>query len=104
MIVVVLTAEPNCRAFITHGGLLSVLEAVHFAIPLIGVPVFADQPFNMVKVEQAEIGIRLRVLNISTEAVSWALDEVLHNPMYGLIKSKQSCLDRSLGHATSLLF
>uniref|UniRef100_A0A1B6FL46 UDP-glucuronosyltransferase n=1 Tax=Cuerna arida TaxID=1464854 RepID=A0A1B6FL46_9HEMI len=75
-------ADPKCKAFITHAGLLSLLEAVHFAVPLIGVPVFADQPWNMVKAEQAKIGVHLNILNISTDYVSWALEEILHNPVY----------------------
>lgn len=33
--------------FISHGGLLSTTEAIHYAVPIIGIPVFGDQ-FNNV--------------------------------------------------------
>uniref|UniRef100_A0A2A4J325 Glucuronosyltransferase n=1 Tax=Heliothis virescens TaxID=7102 RepID=A0A2A4J325_HELVI len=42
-------AHPNLKMFITHGGLLSSLEAVHFGVPIIGVPVFFDQFTNINK-------------------------------------------------------
>lgn len=31
----------------THGGLLSTQESVHNAVPLVGIPTFADQDTNM---------------------------------------------------------
>ncbi|XP_052744250.1 UDP-glucosyltransferase 2-like [Bicyclus anynana] len=40
-------AHPNCLLFITHGGLLSTTETVHFGVPIIGIPVFADQYVNV---------------------------------------------------------
>ena len=33
--------------FITHGGLMGTLEALHSGVPMIGIPLFADQPTNM---------------------------------------------------------
>ncbi|CAH0599554.1 unnamed protein product [Chrysodeixis includens] len=39
-------AHPNIKLFITHGGQLSALEAVHAGVPMLAVPVFGDQPSN----------------------------------------------------------
>nr|QNS26330.1 UDP-glycosyltransferase UGT40AK4 [Ostrinia furnacalis] len=42
-------AHPNCLFFVTHGGHLSSTEAIHFGVPIIGVPIFFDQFININK-------------------------------------------------------
>ncbi|KAK4312431.1 hypothetical protein Pmani_000885 [Petrolisthes manimaculis] len=44
--------DPRLRLFITHGGLLSTLESMYHGIPVLGMPVFADQESNMREVER----------------------------------------------------
>lgn len=36
-------ANPKTKLFITHSGLLSTQEATSYGVPMIGMPVFADQ-------------------------------------------------------------
>ena len=38
-----ISADPRLKAFITHGGMNSILEALYFGVPLITLPVFGDQ-------------------------------------------------------------
>jgi UDP:flavonoid glycosyltransferase YjiC (YdhE family) len=64
----------------THGGLLSTHEAVIRGVPIVGIPIYADQPYNLAKIVSAGIGIKLEFANITTEAVLWAINEVLNNP------------------------
>ncbi|XP_050556014.1 UDP-glucosyltransferase 2-like [Spodoptera frugiperda] len=42
-------AHPNVKIFITHGGLFSSIEAIHFGVPIIGIPVRFDQNTNVNK-------------------------------------------------------
>ncbi|CAG0924292.1 unnamed protein product, partial [Notodromas monacha] len=40
----------NIRGFMTHGGMLSTQEATYHGVPVIGLPIAADQHTNMAKV------------------------------------------------------
>ncbi|CAH0395797.1 unnamed protein product [Bemisia tabaci] len=52
-------AHPKVKVFITHGGLQSFQEAVHFGVPLIGIPWFADQEMTVQKIIDAGVGVKL---------------------------------------------
>ena len=39
--------HPNVKAFITQGGINSLYEAMHNAVPVGIIPLLADQPFNL---------------------------------------------------------
>ncbi|XP_014281893.1 UDP-glycosyltransferase UGT5 isoform X2 [Halyomorpha halys] len=75
-------AHNNTVLFITHGGYLSLVEAVHFGVPVIGIPFFADQPKNFRFVEEAGIGKTLRLSEINYDNVSRMVKEVLSNKTY----------------------
>ncbi|XP_050501769.1 UDP-glycosyltransferase UGT5-like [Diabrotica virgifera virgifera] len=77
-----LVAHPNLKLFITHGGLLSILETVYHGVPILVLPIFADQKVNAAKAQQAGYGLRLPFLEITEEKLTNALHEVLTNPKY----------------------
>jgi glucuronosyltransferase len=58
---------------------MSIQEAIHRGVPLIGIPIYGDQRQNLATVMSYGIGIRLDYENITTESVTWALNEVLNN-------------------------
>lgn len=75
-----LSGHENIKVFATHGGLLSITEAIYFAIPIVGFPVFADQPSNMRKAKSRGYGTFLDVKgNLSESDIIEAVNEVLHN-------------------------
>ncbi|XP_026332313.1 UDP-glucuronosyltransferase 2B1-like [Hyposmocoma kahamanoa] len=75
-------AHPNCVLFITHGGLLSTTETIYWGIPVIGMPMFADQ-FNNVDTAVHK-GFAKRVdLDLETPAnLKAAINDILGNPRY----------------------
>lgn len=75
-------AHKNCILFLTHGGLLSLTEAVFHGVPVIGLPTFADQPKNILHAVRYGYGLHLALENITQSSVSWAIHEVLSNPRY----------------------
>ncbi|XP_041983216.1 UDP-glycosyltransferase UGT5-like [Aricia agestis] len=81
-------AHPNCILFITHAGLLSLTEAIYFGVPVIGVPFFADQFYNIDKAAEAGFGRKCVLDGISTENLKIAIEDVLENPRY-LERAKQ---------------
>jgi hypothetical protein len=48
---------PPCRAVVCHGGFNTVFGALRSRVPLVVVPVSADQPLNTILCEQAGVGI-----------------------------------------------
>lgn len=49
--------------FITHGGMNSVNEAIHFGVPMLVLPVLNDQPINASMVEEIGIGLRGKAIS-----------------------------------------
>ncbi|CAH0596440.1 unnamed protein product [Chrysodeixis includens] len=52
-------AHKNLKFFITHGGLLSSIEAIHFGVPVITIPVYFDQFTNARKAVENGYAIRV---------------------------------------------
>ncbi|XP_046745423.1 UDP-glucosyltransferase 2-like [Diprion similis] len=74
--------HPKVKAFVTHGGLMGTQEAIHAGVPMIGIPFFSDQKFNVMGYAHRGFAVYLDYLKISKESFSEALAEVLTNPMY----------------------
>jgi glucuronosyltransferase len=68
------------KAFITHGGLNSVNEAIYAGKPIIAIPLFADQEHNIAIAVQRGVAIRLDKLNLSNVSqLTSAIDQIIHN-------------------------
>ncbi|CAH0561448.1 unnamed protein product [Brassicogethes aeneus] len=69
--------HPNVKAFISHGGLLGVTEAVHCGVPVIVMPQFGDQFTNAKALESVGGGVILHLSEATEESISKALKKVL---------------------------
>ncbi|KAL0120587.1 hypothetical protein PUN28_008344 [Cardiocondyla obscurior] len=74
--------HPNIKAFITHGGLLSTQEAIMYGVPLIGIPLFAEQFMNIDACVARNIALRLDVHTITEKDMNAVLNAILWNPLY----------------------
>ena len=72
----------NTRVFITHGGLLGLQEAVHFGVPIIGIPIHTDQFRNVQICVMKKMGIRINYEDISEDNLDNALSKILNNSTY----------------------
>ncbi|XP_044753278.1 UDP-glycosyltransferase UGT5-like [Coccinella septempunctata] len=74
--------HPNLKVFITHGGLLSTIEAVHYGVPLLTLPVYGDQKLNAATAQQKGYAINIPFADFEEGKFEQALNELLRNPKY----------------------
>ena len=60
----------------THGGLMGTLEALHAAVPMLGIPLFADQMSNTELYKSLGIACRLNIREASKESILTVLREM----------------------------
>mmetsp|Transcript_10899 Transcript_10899/g.19548 ORF Transcript_10899/g.19548 Transcript_10899/m.19548 type:complete len:539 (-) Transcript_10899:187-1803(-) len=77
--------HPNTKAFVTHAGQASIAEALDAQVPMLGIPLFGDQPTNSYYVTKAGIGqyIHFREEPLTSTAVAEKLLNLTdHNAVY----------------------
>ncbi|XP_063830899.1 UDP-glucosyltransferase 2-like isoform X2 [Ostrinia nubilalis] len=75
-------AHPNCILFITHGGLLSTTETIHFGKPIIGIPVFADQFVNVNRAVAKGFAKRVDLSYGMAPELGAAIKDIIGDPKY----------------------
>ncbi|RLU25670.1 hypothetical protein DMN91_001827 [Ooceraea biroi] len=75
-------SHKNVIAIWTHGGFLSMQEAIWKGVPVIGMPVFLDHTYNVETLEAKGAGLRLDFKALSTQSVLNALEEIVYNKSY----------------------
>ncbi|ELT90253.1 hypothetical protein CAPTEDRAFT_100462 [Capitella teleta] len=96
--------HPNTVAFVTHCGNNGQFEALYHQVPMVGMPIFADQPYNSKSVEQKGYGIHLDVRNFEPEELFDGIIRVATEPSFktnlrkgsSIFKSRQSKLKETV--------
>ncbi|WP_181772068.1 glycosyltransferase [Amycolatopsis pittospori] len=73
---------PYCDAVLTHGGSGSVLGAITHGLPMVLLPMGADQPHNGDRVTELGLGTVLDVIEATPADVRDAVSAVLRDPSY----------------------
>lgn len=84
----------NVRAFFTHGGLLSLQEAVYHKVPVVGMPLMSDQHLNVRQVTKLGLGRQLNVDDLTADSIYKAIREVMEEPSYHQVVEQRSRLLR----------
>ncbi|PSN52144.1 hypothetical protein C0J52_06460 [Blattella germanica] len=87
-------AHPNTILFITHCGGMSFQEAVYHAVPILGIPFFGDQKYNVKKITEANIGIHLPFQETTKETLLNAINKILEDPSYRNNMEKLSSISK----------
>ncbi|XP_075798825.1 UDP-glucuronosyltransferase 2B1 [Microtus pennsylvanicus] len=77
-----LLGHPKTKAFIAHGGTNGIYEAIYHGIPIVGIPLFADQPDNINHMVAKGAAIRVDFSTLSTTKLLTALRTVINDPSY----------------------
>lgn len=75
-----ISAHPNVKLFITHGGLLSTTEAVYYGVPVLMIPIYGDQKLNAQIAVINGYGLDLKYKELNEQRLLKALNELLNNP------------------------
>jgi UDP:flavonoid glycosyltransferase YjiC (YdhE family) len=73
---------PRCSAVVSHGGSGTVLGALAHGLPLVVLPMGADQPLNAARCEAIGVARVLDAVRATPEAVREAVSDVLSDPAY----------------------
>lgn len=74
-----LLGHPKIKAFVTHGGLLSMFETVYHGVPVVTLPVFCDHDSNAAKAERDGYAIKLDLATLTSDTLLRAIRKVIHD-------------------------
>ncbi|KAJ0176676.1 hypothetical protein K1T71_007855 [Dendrolimus kikuchii] len=83
-------SHPNIKVFISHGGLIGTQEAIFNGVPILGIPIYADQYNNLLQTETHGFGKILEYHTIDEMTLDKALNEVLYNKSYEINAKEMS--------------
>lgn len=92
--------------FISHGGLIGTQEAIFHGVPIIGMPVYADQYNNLLQVENLGFGRILQYNDINEQSLQNHLDEFLRDDTYKIkaVELSERFRDRPMSALDSAMF
>ncbi|XP_030647783.1 UDP-glucuronosyltransferase 2B11 isoform X7 [Chanos chanos] len=77
-----LLGHPKTKAFITHGGTNGIYEAIYHGVPMVGIPMFGDQPENMVHMKSEGAAVIMDFNSMETKDLVDGLKAVINDPSY----------------------
>ena len=72
----------NTKVFITHCGQNSQVEALYHAVPMIGLPVWADQLYNCKRIDYKGFGICMDLRFLKAKELAEKINRIVHSNNY----------------------
>lgn len=70
------------KLFISHGGQLSTIETIYHGVPILGIPIHADQKMNIASAVDKGYAVSLPYSELNERSFKNALKEALSNDKY----------------------
>jgi zeaxanthin glucosyltransferase len=70
----------RAAVMVTHGGINSIMECIHFTVPMVIVPGLRDQPGNMARALHHGIAVTGSMKEITAEQLVKLIENAMHNP------------------------
>uniref|UniRef100_UPI00398E3AAB 2-hydroxyacylsphingosine 1-beta-galactosyltransferase-like n=1 Tax=Pristiophorus japonicus TaxID=55135 RepID=UPI00398E3AAB len=77
-----LLGHQNVKAFLSHGGLNGIYEAIYHGVPVVGIPFFGDHYDIMTRIHAKRMGIFLSWHTMTKEDIYQAVVTVATDPRY----------------------
>ncbi|XP_050548485.1 UDP-glycosyltransferase UGT5-like, partial [Daktulosphaira vitifoliae] len=74
--------HPKVKLFISHGGISGMYEAVDAGIPVLGFPIFYDQPRNMANLVDIGMAISMDLFSVTKETLFDAINKIINDETY----------------------
>ncbi|XP_049819206.1 UDP-glucuronosyltransferase 1A5-like [Aethina tumida] len=91
-----LLGHPHIRVFVTQGGLQSIEESITNGVPMVVLPIIADQPFNAKRMKNLGIAKVLEIETMTRDQLQEAIIEVAQTKKYkdNVLKYQKLILDQ----------
>jgi glucuronosyltransferase len=86
--------HPKTKLFITHSGSNGQYEALYHGVPMLGIPMFAEQGWNCVRARHRGISLCLDLLQFTADELYDAVRELIDNATYRSTVQKMSAIFR----------
>ena len=81
----------RAAVMVTHCGLNSILECVHFGVPMVAVPGLRDQPGNMARAVHHGIAVTAKMKDLTPEQLVARIDVAMHSEELRQALSRMKC-------------
>ncbi|XP_034391356.1 UDP-glucuronosyltransferase 2A3-like isoform X2 [Cyclopterus lumpus] len=89
-----LLGHPKTRVFVTHGGTNGVQEAIYHGVPVVGLPLFFDQPDNLSRIRAKGGAVIVDIAELDRHIFADALKTAIYNSSYKENMQRLSRLSR----------
>lgn len=76
--------HPKVKLFISHGGISGVYEAVDAGVPVLGFPLFYDQPRNVGNLVDAGMALSMDLLTVTKDSFLKTIQELINDKKYDI--------------------